>query len=130
LWLFWEFVQSDILRIVYRDDRSDPNEIESIANLRSDIRQGELASAILSALSDICDISDGFTVEILQFHEVKKGTSPLEATDISYDIRESGIYIGLVEFSMEREYLDTSVGTGFFDFELSKHRRIIINYEL
>jgi hypothetical protein len=123
LWLFWEFVQSYIFRIVYRDDRSDPHEIERIANLRSDVGEGELATTILSTLSDICDIPDRLTVEVLQIYEVEESTRSLEAPDISDDIRKSRIDIGLIEFSMERKYLDTSVGTGFFDFELGKHKK-------
>jgi hypothetical protein len=123
LWLFWEFVQGNILCIVYRDDRGDPYEVESIANLGSDVGEGELATTILSTLSDICDIPDRLTVEVLQIHEVEEGTRSLETPDISDDIRKSSIDIGLIEFSMERKYLDTSVSTGFFDFELGKHKK-------
>jgi hypothetical protein len=123
LWLFWEFVQSYVLCIIYRDDRSDTDEVECIANLTPDVGEGELATTILSTLSNISNIPDRLTVEILQIYEIKKSARPLEVTDISDDIREGCIDIGLIEFSMKREYLDTSVGTGFFYFELGKHKK-------
>jgi hypothetical protein len=123
LWLFWEFIQSYILCIVYRDDRGDPYEIESIANLRSYIGEGEFATTILGALSDICDIPDRLTIEILQFYEVEEDATSSKGTNISDDIRESGIHVRLIEFAMEREDFYTSIGAGFFDFELGKHKK-------
>lgn len=44
-----------------------------------------------------------------------------KVTDLCDDIRESGVYIGLIEFSLEGEYFDTSIGRGFVDLELGEH---------
>jgi hypothetical protein len=121
--LFALFDDRSIWWLVDGYDRSDPDEVECIVYLTGETTESELATTIFSSLGNISDIPDRFAIEIGEFLEIKEGTRVSKISDLSDDPWECGVYIGLIEFSFECEYLDTSIGRWLVDLELSEHGR-------
>lgn len=121
--LLAQLYEGSVLGFVDGDDIGDTDEVECILYFAGETAESEFASAIFTTLSSVSDISYRLTIEVVEFSEIEESTRFIEIPDISDDIWESRIDIGLIEFSMEWEYLHASVGHGFFDFELRKHKK-------
>lgn len=121
--LFWEFLKCNLFSIIYWHYAGDTNEIQCITNLTWEFTEGEFSSTIFRSLSNICDVSNWFTIEIVKISEVKECSSSCKIPDISNDIWKCCVNIGFIEFTMEWEYLDSRIGRWLLDFELSEHRK-------
>ena len=119
--LFRHLSDCNLTGLIYRDNRSNPDEIEGIVYLTRECTECELAIAIVRALSDISDISDRFAIQVGELSEIKECLRMTEVTNLSNNIRESGVYICFIEFSFECKYLDTCIGRGLIDGELREH---------
>lgn len=99
--LLAQFNEGSVLGFVDGDDIGDTDEVECILYLAGEAAESEFPSAIFTPLSRISDISDRFTIEVVEFSEVEESARLIEISDISDDIWESRVDIGLIELSVE-----------------------------
>jgi hypothetical protein len=99
--LLAQFDEGSVLGFVDGDDIGYADEVECILYLTCEAAESEFPSAIFTPLSRISDISDRFTIEVVEFSEVEESARLIEISDISDDIRKSRVDISLIEFSME-----------------------------